>query len=34
MNFRQLLNAGKLKEAEEMLNTKGFLVLLDNGEYM
>ena len=34
IKYGRLLKAGKLKEAEEMLNTKGFHVLLDDGEYM
>jgi len=32
--YGRLVKAGKLKEAEEMLNAKGYHILLDNGEYM
>ncbi len=32
--YGRLIKAGKLKEAKEMLDEKGYHVLLDNGEYM
>ena len=32
--YGRLIKAGKLKEAEKMMNEKGYYVLLDDGTYM